>query len=85
MGFCLACASSGSRVSEALALSAHTPRVRLSVYTVSTCWPSELGWDTPSRYLASAGTHIKLLLLNECLVAENGMVSEQAGVLASGT
>ena len=49
--------------SMALALSAHTPRVQLSVYTVNTCWHSELGYDTPSRYLALAGTPVKLLLL----------------------
>ena len=42
----------------ALALSAHTPRVQLSVYTVSTCWHAELGCDTPGRYLASAGTPV---------------------------
>ena len=46
----------------ALALSAHTPRVQLSVYNVSACWRSELGWDTPSRYLASAGTPANLIL-----------------------
>ena len=33
-----------------------TARVQLSVYTVSTYWHSELGYDTPSRYLALAGT-----------------------------
>ena len=32
-----------------------TPRVQVSVYIVSACWRSELGLDTPSRYLASAG------------------------------
>ena len=45
-----------ANASMALALSAHTPRVPISVYIVSTCWHSELGYDTPSRYLASAGT-----------------------------
>ena len=41
--------------SMALALSAHTLRVQLSVRSVGACWRSELGWDTPSRYLASLG------------------------------
>ena len=36
----------------ALALSAHTPRVQLSVYDVRASWRSELGLDTPGRYLA---------------------------------
>ena len=35
----------------ALALSAHTLRVQLSVQSVSACWRSEVGQDTPSRYL----------------------------------
>ena len=34
-------------------------KVTLSVYTVSTSWHSELGYDTPSRFLASAGTPVK--------------------------
>ena len=38
-----------------LALSAHTPRLQLCVYSVSASWRSELGKDMPSRYLASAG------------------------------
>ena len=42
-----------------LALSAHTPRVQVSVHTARVCWHSELGFDTPSRYLASAGTPVK--------------------------
>ena len=29
--------------------------VQLGVYSVSTCWRSELDLDTPSRYLAPAG------------------------------
>ena len=51
--------------SNILVLSAHTPRLqvsvhkvsvhKVSVHTVSACWRSELGYDTPSRYLASAG------------------------------
>lgn len=34
-------------------------RVQVGVYSVSTCQCSELGWDTPFRYLASAGTPVK--------------------------
>ena len=41
-------------------LFADTPRVQLSVYNVSARWLSELGWDTPSRYLAPAGTPVKV-------------------------
>ena len=47
-----------ANASMALALSAHTPRVQLSAYTVSACWHSELGYNTPGRYLASAGTPV---------------------------
>ena len=47
-----------ANASMALALSTHTPRVQLSVYTLSTCWHSELGYDTPGRYLASSGTPV---------------------------
>lgn len=39
----------------AFALSVHTPRVQLSVYNAVTSWPSELGQDTLSGYLESAG------------------------------
>ena len=42
-----------AHASMALALSALNSRVQVSVYTVSAC--SELGQDTPSGYLASAG------------------------------
>ena len=37
-------------------MTAHNPRVQLSVLIVSTCWCSELGQDTPSKYLAAAST-----------------------------
>ena len=42
---------------------AHTPRVQLSVYHISAIWRSELGWGTPSRYLAISWNTCKLLLL----------------------
>ena len=49
--------------SMALALSAHTPRVQLSVYHVSASWHSKLGQDTPRRYLAISWNTCKLSLL----------------------
>ena len=42
----------------AIALSAHTLRVQLGVYSLSACWRLELGYDIPSRYLALAGTPV---------------------------
>ena len=42
----------------ALAVSARTSRVQLSVYLANTCRRSELGWDTASRYLTLAGTPV---------------------------
>ena len=41
-----------ANASMALALSAHTPSMQLSVYNVNASWHSEFGQDTPSRYLA---------------------------------
>ena len=42
----------------ALALSAHTSRVKPTVHSVGECWHSELGKDTLRRYLVSAGTPV---------------------------
>ena len=39
-----------------MALSAHTRTVQLGVHGVNACWRSDLGWDTPRRYLASLET-----------------------------
>ena len=47
-----------ANASMAFALSAHTPRVQLSVFIVSTCWRSEQGEDMPGSYLATAGTPV---------------------------
>lgn len=41
-----------------LALSAHTVRLQLSVYSASQSWCSGLSQDVPSRCLASAGTPV---------------------------
>ena len=46
----------------ALALAANTLGVRLSGYSVGECWRSELGLDTPSGYLTSAGTPVSYYL-----------------------
>ena len=40
-----------ANASMAIALSAHTPRVQLSVYNAGASWRSELAWDTPSNPL----------------------------------
>lgn len=42
----------------ALGLSGPTPKVQLSVYTVSACWHAELGLHMPSKYLALAGAPV---------------------------
>lgn len=45
-------------VSLALALSAHTLRVPLSVHDAKACGHSGLGWDTTHKSLALAGNPV---------------------------
>lgn len=48
--------------SVALALSAHTLWVQLTVHSARVCRPSQLGVDTPSRYLAPAGKFVSIVI-----------------------
>ena len=57
-----------------------SPRVQLSDHIVSTCWRSGVGYDRPSRYLASAGTPVYYHLISAaaCLLVAAGTASYTA-------
>lgn len=70
--------------SMTLALLAHNLGVQLSVCSVSACWRSGLGLDTPSRYLAIAGRPVITIVIEyaagrSALLAQDLVIPLKAG------